>query len=377
MQRSYLGQLSKGVMRQRCAFAAMFLGLPLIAGGQVQFTVSFDDPGGAYSPYYSEIQTDLLGAGAIWSRYLQGNTTVNLSVDFDNEATASGSSTTTQYVETTDDGINVFAQGAGYKVATGEDPGVNIDGTINIGTSYLQNDLWFDPNPTARTAPVPVDKNDAVSVFLHELGHVFAINGWRDGQTGELPGNYESPFDEDVITQDTPGGTTSFFTGANAEAVYGGPVPLTYGDYPHFGNSDGRPGSDLVNDELMNGVVFYDGQRYYISPLDLAVFQDVGVPVNTQLLLGDTNDDGIVNESDLVVLSANMGMNVTGGYADGDFNGDGVVNADDLSLFQLGITSYSQAAVTWAPEPECIALMGFTMTFLSRRKRRQNQLPTK
>ena len=310
-----------------------------------------------------------------------GNTTINLSVDFDDEPTASGSSTTTQFVGMTSDGISVFAQGAGYKVATGTDPNVDIDGTINIGTSYLENDLWFDPDPDAGTSqPVPDDKNDAVSVFLHELGHIFAFNGWaRWRNRGALPvpptqpGSYESPFDEDVVTEDTTGGTTSFFTGANAETVYGGPVPMTFGDYPHFGNIPPRPGSDpgseLVNSELMNGVVFYFGQRYFISPLDLVVFQDVGVPVNTLLLLGDTNDDGKVDASDLSILNANVGMDVTGGYADGDFNGDGVVNADDVALFQLGLASYDQAAVTWAPEPEGIAMIGVAMTLLLRRNR--------
>jgi hypothetical protein len=55
-------------------------------------------------------------------------------------------------------------------------------------------------------------------------------------------------------------------------------VPLTYGNYHHFGNADPRPGSDLIPD-LMNGVVFFRGQRYNISPLDLALLADVGVPV--------------------------------------------------------------------------------------------------
>ena len=121
------------------------------------------------------------------------------------------------------------------------------------------------------------------------------------------------------------------------ETVYGGPVPMTYGDYPHFGNEPPRPGSDLIDHELMNGVVFYYGQRYYISPLDLAVLEDVGVPVNTLLLLGDTNDDGKIDGADLAALNANMGQSVTDGYAGGDFNGDGVVNGDDFALVYTGI----------------------------------------
>jgi hypothetical protein len=356
-------------------FAAAVFGGFCLAGrvsAQVNYTVSFDDPDGTYSAYYSEIETDVLGAGAAWSKYLIGNTTISLQIDFDDEPTASGASSTTQFVGTNGD-FNVFAQGAGYKVATGEDPGVDVDGVINIGTSYLQNDLWFDPDPYSRTAPVPDNMNDAVSVFIHELGHIFAFNGWRDGETGELPGNYESPFDEDVVTEDTAGGTTSFFTGANAETVYGGPVPMTFGDYPHFGNEPPRPGSDLINNELMNGVVFFFGQRYYISPLDLAVLEDVGVPVNTLLLLGDTNDDGKIDGADLAVLNADMGLSVTNGYAGGDFNGDGVVNGDDFALFQLGLASYNASVGNPLPEPACGVVLGLAVVLLSRRRRGSNE----
>ena len=58
-------------------------------------------------------------------------------------------------------------------------------------------------------------------------------------------------------------------TGPAAEALYGGAVPITFGNNFHIGNSPPRPGDDafLVPD-LMNGVVFYRGMSYGISPLD-------------------------------------------------------------------------------------------------------------
>lgn len=339
--------------------------LPCVSQAVVDYNVSFDDPNQTYSDYYSEIQSTLLAAGADWSNYLIGNTTINLQVDFDNESTASGGSTTSQYLRT-DNGISIFAQGAAYKVVNGTDPGVTIDGTINIGVNYLEQLLWFDPDPTSRTTPMPEYRVDAVSVFLHELGHIFAFSGWRDGQTGDLPGAYGSPFDELVTTQQTAGGTTLFFTGANAEKVYGGPVPVTYNDYSHFGNNPPRPGSELVPHELMNGVVF-NFYRYYISPLDLAVFEDTGVPVNTLLLLGDTNDDGKIDASDMAVVTTNLGHDVTGGYADGDFNGDGVVNGDDVALFSLG-AAYRQSILDTAPEP--VGLPALALLAISLRRRR-------
>ena len=74
--------------------------------------------------------------------------------------------------------------------------------------------------------------------------------------------------------------------GPLARAAYGNQdVPLTYGNYAHIGNgnfpsgsSNGRPGNDLIPD-LMNGIVFTNGQRYFISELDLAILGDTGLTI--------------------------------------------------------------------------------------------------
>lgn len=87
-----------------------------------------------------------------------------------------------------------------------------------------------------------------------------------------------------------------------------------------------------------------------------------------QFMLGDCNDDGIVDASDLAILEQNYGLTVTGGYADGDFNGDGVVNADDFSLFMMGLAEY-QASVAAVPEPAAISLAACGMILAGRRRR--------
>ncbi len=96
--------------------------------------------------------------------------------------------------------------------------------------------------------------------------------------TGTMPGNYQSTFDEKTYFD----GTNFFFTGSQAVSIYGSPVPLTYGNISHLGNNSPRPGSDIISD-LMNGVVYYYGQKYYISPLDVAILADTGVPVTFNL----------------------------------------------------------------------------------------------
>jgi hypothetical protein len=155
-----------------------------------------------------------------------------------------------------------------------------------INPNYLANVLWFDPDPLSRTGPTDPNKTDAMSVCIHELGHALAYNGWMNGSTGELPQTYMSTFDRHVNFD----GDDFWFEGANAMAVYGGPVPITFGNPFHLGNWAPRPGDDLIP-ELMNGVVFYNGQRYSISELDWAVLKDAGIAIVDPVCPADFNGD--------------------------------------------------------------------------------------
>ncbi|MGC1274313.1 MAG: PEP-CTERM sorting domain-containing protein [Planctomycetaceae bacterium] len=141
-----------------------------------------------------------------------------------------------------------------------------------------------------------------MSVMLHELGHALGFNGWRDQFNGTLPTNtdvdrqYASVFDDLTVFD----GSDFFFVGELAQAVYGGPVPLTFGNIFHLGNTLPRPGENLIPD-LMNGVVFTDGVRYEISALDVAMLRDTGlapaaVPEPGSLLLtGLAGGTGLVS----------------------------------------------------------------------------------
>lgn len=241
----------------------------------VTFNVTFDDPNSTYASFYAPIQSNLIAAGQDWSQYLEGQATLDIIVRFDpNTTRAGGRSATTVYVGT-DATRNVFEQGMAAELRLGVDPnGSSPDGEIFLQPSYLMNELWFDPDPTQRNASVPADRTDAVSVFIHELGHAFGFIGWRNQFDGTLPGNYESSFDRDVFFD----GSNFYFTGSRAEELYGAPVPLTYGNIYHVGNQAPRPGFDLIPD-LMNGVVYNRGTRYDISPLDLSILSDVGLSV--------------------------------------------------------------------------------------------------
>jgi len=244
--------------------------------------VLFADPTASYAGYYADLERLTVAAGSAWLQQLASAPGVELTVNisFASLATASGRSATTAYYGSASDGSTLWSQGAAHELRTGIDAnGAAPDIEFVIGIDgYLQNELWFDPDPLSRSAAVPGSQTDAMTVLMHEFGHALGFNGWLDASSGAAAGGYLSTFDAQVQPMATPLGTALFFSGAQAMAVYGGPVPLTLGAYAHLGNDVAGLGLDLVPD-LMNGVVFYRGVRGDISALDLAMLADTGLGV--------------------------------------------------------------------------------------------------
>ena len=239
----------------------------------VTFDVNFTGDG-TYAAYYDRIESHLLGAAHEWAKRFVSNASLEIDVIFSPNITRAGGRSAMFVFFRNEGGINIAEDGAVHEMRTGTDPnGATADIEIFWEPNYLINELWFDPDPTTRTAPVPSNRTDAFTVCLHELGHAFGFNGYKDGQ-GNLTGNWMSRWDGYVA----PANDNLWFTGPAAKAVYGGDVPVTWGNRAHIANSAPRPGADLVPD-LMNGVVFYRGLRYPISELDYAILKDVGVPV--------------------------------------------------------------------------------------------------
>lgn len=106
----------------------------------------------------------------------------------------------------------------------------------------------FDPQPEL-DAPVPSGKVDFVSVALHEIGHVLGF-GTADAFNGKITG--------------------TAFTGAKTSALNGGPLQLT-SDLGHAPNTTMSGGTRLLMDQSDA-----PGTRYLPTPLDRAVFEDLG-----------------------------------------------------------------------------------------------------
>lgn len=284
---------------------------------QVTFPVSFDSSANGLTPTErANLTSHLQAAGQDWANLLgiTAARSIEIRVEVDDSiATFGGSSFTSSFVGVIQ-GRDTFEQGAAAELRNGVDPnGATPDVRIIASSIYLRNELFFDPDPTQRTAPVPNDKTDAMSVALHELGHALAYNGFADG-AGVPPAGFWSPFDRWMLA-----GSPTLFDGPTVLQVRGSrpdlttnnifhwsnePIPMRAGVAPQTvrWNSDGTPIPNMVCghvpsqdaplamrgpsggpppgllSELMNGIVFFRGHRYFISALDLATLADVGLP---------------------------------------------------------------------------------------------------
>lgn len=295
---------------------------------QISFTVTFNESGGALTAQErQDLRRIFLAAGADWARYMAptGSPTIELELRTDNSTPRfAARSETTRFLGMVG-GRELYEQGAAAEINTGEDQnGTSPDMTIFMNINYLRNELWFDPDPTSRTAAVPFDKTDAMSVALHELGHGWAYNGWSDGQGNPDPDIW-STFDRYKVNGN-PGGRLPVFNGPQAVSAWGSQPDLTVDNINHWGNPapsprpdgdapapapphraieyvDGRPipwctchglgsvdrpdtsfagSAPTTRDELMNGVAYFRGTRYYISALDRGTLRDSGVSMRDE-----------------------------------------------------------------------------------------------
>ncbi len=296
------------------------------------FQIIIDTSNGAIVPYTAAIQSNLSAACARWAQSLDcpaGPVVITIIVRIDNAYLRATARSEATVVTGTVENYDMREQGAAYEVRTGIDPnGTSIDAVVTLNQNYLADELWFDPDPATRSAPAPANRTDAVSVFLHELGHILVFNGWRDSISGILPGMYMSPFD-----QLTTFAGDFYFQGPLAAGLYGSPVPLTFGSARHVGNLPPRPGQDLVTD-LMSGSVLYRGVRYDVTPMTLGIAADCGVSLLSTFGCDtiDYNRDGLFPDTldiddFLSVFSGGACTNdppVGSGCGDIDFNNDGL-----------------------------------------------------
>ncbi|MCJ2048057.1 hemolysin [Methylobacterium sp. J-078] len=135
--------------------------------------------------------------------------------------------------------------------------GDTADGGVTLGIENFDK-YFYDPK--AEHA-VPGNQTDAFSLFTHEIGHALGFVGisWQNDQWGN-----------------------PIFDGPNVRAVAGRAIGIDGGRSHIWG------GENIMDPNLGTGI------REWISPLDLAVFQDLGMPIASEradtIGLGSVND---------------------------------------------------------------------------------------
>jgi hypothetical protein len=219
-----------------------------------------NDPTGIGTAVQDLVQRSLQNAFAAWLGHFdapQGN--VVLTVNFSDlgrwAATAAPSGNTVVGMR---GGTPVMLSAFGAQIGFGG-PGGSAAAVLDISTSWL-----MDTFPSAAT-PYPVWQGDDVRVFEHELGHALGLDVNCNWTTGAPSTWYQTTYDQYVQVTDGQ----AVFTGPNADAAFGAPVPLETGSgfHPYVGGKI--------------SVMSYLDSAQSIQTLDVDLLKDAGLPILT------------------------------------------------------------------------------------------------
>ena len=201
------------------------------------------------------------------------------------------------------------------------------------------------------------DEYDFYTVVTHELAHLLGFG-------------VSSAFSTDV--------SGNSFIGANAQALYGGPVPLA--NSQHWATSvTSPPFLPGTQPKPSLGPLLTLGERKLFTPLDYAALADIGWQVPPELLglPADFNGDAVVDGADFLIWQRGYGgFGGTPGDANGDLHVDDVdgwivtnyLGSQGLVPEAVGPASPASSAV---PEPAGAAMATVGLFAMANRGRRR------
>ena len=258
-----------------------------------------------------EILDTMKAATTMWSWYLTASdVTLDMEIDIDNSdysgnTLAEGGPHGYFRSKTDFQGATVWFPDAVVELHNGQDFNAGVtDLFMTLTVDAIRNQLYFKPDVGASLTPytVPFNKYDALSVFLHEVGHGLGIDSLSDSVSDPTFATDKTPYDLYIDSN-------SRFNGPNAlAAVAGRTIQLDPKSLAHFSES-GSFASDLMSTTVP------EGTRVRISALDVGVLQDLSVPIraatsgddilhvlsSAALVLGAGNDTAYVDYHSLSV----------------------------------------------------------------------------
>lgn len=178
------------------------------------------------------------------------------------------------------DGVKYWMSTAAKDLSTGGN--VNPNGrdiwvSIDPSGSYFKQLSW-DTNPYTAQRSVPAGMTDGQTVLLHEIMHGLGFNMYRDYASGTYTHDGRTMLDKYTVIENG----RAYFNGPSLAAHGIAPVLITNDsssqNWAHLSRKDTLDMGYV--DDIMNGLAFYTGQRYYMSQLDLIMLQDLGYSVN-------------------------------------------------------------------------------------------------
>ena len=264
--------------------------------------VTFDLLDAAALAAIPNLVTDFNEVAAEWSRYLIGNVTINVNLAvgaFPANAGFFVQNSTMDFIQVEAAGglplVETYAQ---YLLTTGTHAVSGApDIEVILGGALTVNDglgaIYFNPDPSPAGGVAP--GYDGVTLIRKGLAYALGIQTTLTTTATNPPGRtpldrYVQTYsggqflDPNAITPPDVSGVLAL-TGPTAEAVYGGPVPLTTpaSNYPegfvHFGNTPTVTGGA----DILSVTQSLPNKSIPISSLDLAFLEDAGVAIKAQL----------------------------------------------------------------------------------------------
>ncbi len=227
-------------------------------------TISIQDSSGTLAPYEAGIRQSVAAAWDMWAAHFTRTAPIEVEIVYqrgDTGVLAYAGSVLEVFTGETLNGRRISQSGAGSELQTGRDPnGTGADARITIAADLTR--LVFRDSTDD---PMPRDKLDALSIFAHEFGHVLGFRSALDSNGSPAQTSFITNYDRYVSG---PGANSLNFTGPNAVEAHGGAILLASSGPSHL-----AIGGDLMASSLSAG------QTKVVGVLDLAVLQDLGLPV--------------------------------------------------------------------------------------------------